>query len=250
MKHYNNEHVIVSLTSFGKRFNDAARTIFSILKQTYKSIHIVLTVYKGDVKDIPPDLQLLIDNDIIELLVADENLRCHLKYFYVMLKYKNCPIITVDDDMIYYPNTVADLINDYQKYKCVVARKCRKMTFDKNGNIRRFKEWVWNSLNEKKPSRQLHALGFSGVIYPPDALHISEKNLEEIKQKSLRADDIYLNVLEIRNNILVKCLHKNYGRLTNLLEKKGFMSLSLDKDNDKVTNSYIANFKKEFNSCR
>ena len=248
MKKYNNEDVIVALTSFGTRLNDAVRTIFSIIKQTHRSIHIVLTLYKEDLKYIPEKLQLLIDNDVIELIVAEENLRCHLKYFYVMLKYRRVPIITVDDDMLYYPNTVEDLLQEYKKYNCIVSRKCRKMTFDKNKIINPFKKWVWNAI-EDKPSRKLHALGFSGVIYPPNALNLQLSNIEEIKTKCLRADDIYLNVLEIRNNVLVKCLHKNYGRLTNYFEKKGFKSLSLDKDNDKITNLYISNFKKEFNSC-
>lgn len=75
MKKYNNEDVIVALTSFGTRLNDALRTIFSIIKQTHKSIHIVLTLYKEDLKYIPENLQLLIDNDVIELIVAEENLR-------------------------------------------------------------------------------------------------------------------------------------------------------------------------------
>lgn len=248
MKQYNGEKVIVALTSFGKRFEDACKTIFSIVRGTFQSVHIVLTIYDKDIKDIPHNLQTLIDANVIEVLPVSLNLRSHLKYFYVMQKYRNVPIITVDDDMCYYPKTVEDLYNAYKKYNCVIARKCRKMTFE-NGKINPFNKWIWDC-REEAPSNKLHALGFSGVIYPPDCLKLSTKNIDEIKEHCLRADDIYLNVLEIRNGVKVKCLHKNYGKLTNMYEKKGDKSLSLDDDNMKVTNSYINHFAKEFNKCR
>lgn len=244
-KKYNDENVIVSMTSYGQRFSYVPKVIFSILNQTYKSIHIVLTVFKDDVKDIPQELQILINENVIELLVGDKNLRCHLKYFYCMKKYRNTPIITIDDDMIYYPNTIEDLYKAYKKYNCVCGRCCREMTFT-NGKINEFKKWIWHSLNPK-PSRRLHALGFSGVIYPPNALKISDDLITEINE-CLTADDIYLNVLEIRNNVLVKTLQTERKQI-NMIESKGVNALSDRQDNIKITNQYIKRFEKDFNLC-
>jgi len=34
-------------------------------------------------------------------LIADEDLKPHKKYYYVMLKHRSVPIITVDDDLAY-----------------------------------------------------------------------------------------------------------------------------------------------------
>ena len=58
-----------------------------------------MTLYKDDIKNIPEDLKFLIDEQFVELIVADKDLSPHLKYFYAMKKYKENPIITVDDDI-------------------------------------------------------------------------------------------------------------------------------------------------------
>lgn len=249
MKKYQDEKVIVSLTSYGNRMKYVPKVIFSILNGTYKSIHIVLTLYKDDVKFIPKELKILIDNDIIELITAEENLRPHLKYFYVMKKYKTVPIITIDDDNIYFPKLVEDFMKEYNKNSnIVISRLCREMTFTK-GKINKFQKWIWHTKKEI-PSRIIHALGAAGTFYPPDCLKISDVMLPEI-YKCLRADDIYLNVLEIRNHILVKWLNKQYGDLTCMFESKGDeTALSLQSDNIKITNEYIKYFEKEFNSCQ
>lgn len=248
MKQYNGEKVIVSLTSYCNRLKFVPKVIFSILTGTFKSIHIVLVVYKGDLKYISDDLHFLIDNDIIELIVSDEDIKPHKKYFYTMLKYKNTPIITIDDDQMYYPKTVEDYYNEYLKNpNIVLCRLCREMTFTDN-KINKFENWIWHTKNPK-PSRKTHAIGAAGILYPPDCLKITSDNLDEIK-KCLLADDIYLNVLEIRNNVLVKWLNIKYGKVTNMFESKGDKTaLSLRPDNMKITNEYIKLFEKEFNSC-
>ena len=80
-------NIIISLTSYGTRLKLVPKIIFSILIGTIKPAKICLTLFKDDVKFIPAELQLLIDNNIVELLVADENIKSHLKYFYCLQKY-------------------------------------------------------------------------------------------------------------------------------------------------------------------
>ena len=105
--------IIVSLTTHSIRLQQVAKTaIFSIIKNTYKNIHICLTLYKDDIKNIPEDLKFLIDEQFVELIVADKDLGPHLKYFYAMKKYKENPIITVDDDIHeVYDMTLEDFDN-------------------------------------------------------------------------------------------------------------------------------------------
>lgn len=94
---------IVSLTSHTKsRLEQLPKFLFnSLLKYNKTNFKVVLTLYKDDIQYITKDLQALIDNNLIELIVAEENLKSHLKYFYVMQKYKDLPIITIDDDIVY-----------------------------------------------------------------------------------------------------------------------------------------------------
>ena len=124
MKTYNNEKYIVSITSFPQRYTLCAKTIFNLLKhQNYKKFHLVLTLFKDDYTQLSNELKLIIDNDLIEVIIAEENLCPHLKYFYVMQKYKTIPIITLDDDRKYSNNTIEVLVQKYEtiNYKSIVC---------------------------------------------------------------------------------------------------------------------------------
>lgn len=116
---------IVSLTSHTKsRLEQLPKFLFnSLLKFNKTNFKVVLTLYKDDVQFITEDLQTLIDNYLVELIIAEENLRSHLKYFYVMQKYRDLPIITIDDDMIYPVQMFDYMLEEYHKNPSVIL--CR-----------------------------------------------------------------------------------------------------------------------------
>lgn len=248
-----NKKVIISLTSYGLRLKYVARTIFSILKGTFKDIHIVLTIAKKDKQYISPELQLLVDTNTIELLEVDKDIGPHTKYFYTMKKYKDVPIITIDDDGIYDPKLVESLYKKYlENKKYICARRVHKILFN-NNEILNYRKWVFDYNKEKKPSMQLLATGVGGVLYPPDILEISDKNLKEINE-CFYADDIYLKVLEIRKNIPVIWVENNWlqpkpflREIDKQVKENGLWKINTLKDrNDK----YIKTFIKDFNKVR
>lgn len=203
MKKYNGEKYIVSFTSFPKRFDDATKMIFSLLQQTYKDFHICMTVFKDEIKDITPTLQLLIDNDLLEVIAADENLCPHLKYFYAMKKYWDKPIITVDDDRLYSANSIENLVKKYERlnYKSVVSNCAIK--FFKNGNkLTKRDTWPKNRLENSATSYTAMAEGFAGVLYPPKCFKNLDGEIHNIKN-CLYDDDLFLRTLEIREQIPV-----------------------------------------------
>lgn len=203
MKKYNGEKYIVSFTSFGQRFEDACKMIYSLQKQTYKNFHLCITIWEGDLKDITPTLELFIDNDLLEVIVAPENLCPHLKYFYAMKKYWDKPIITVDDDRIYSPNSIENLIKKHEmiKFKSVISN-CAICFNQLNGSITDRTEWPKNRLPNSKTSFTAMAEGFAAVLYPPECFSNLDSEIENIKQ-CLYDDDLFLRTLEIRENIPV-----------------------------------------------
>lgn len=206
MKQYNGEKYIVSFTSFGQRFDAAAKMVFNLLsRQTYKNIHIVMTVYKDDIANITENMRLLIDNDLIELIVADENLCPHLKYFYAMKKYKDKPIITVDDDRLTHPRLLEMLINKYESinYKSVISVSAPIMT--KTGNKVNARTAWSRPENRLKPNASSYlavAEGFAGVLYPANCFDDIDKYLNIIKL-CLYDDDICLKAMEIMEHMPV-----------------------------------------------
>ena len=248
MKQYNSEKVIVTLTTHGVRLQHVSKTIFSILNGTFKDIHIVLTLSNKLLDKIPIDLKLMIDNNIIELLPVEKDLGPHTKYFYTMLKYKNVPIITIDDDGIYDKNTISNLYKTYLDNKnCVCANRVHKIRI-KNKKIDLYKKWYYEYKNEEKPSNLLFATGVGGVLYPPDILNINETCIDEIN-KCKWADDIYLKVLEIRYNIKVVYTKTKYilplpfkNEIRRITQDVGLYKKNIQSGNDK----YIKIFAKDF----
>ena len=205
MKQYNGEKYIVSFTSFGKRLSSVCKMIFAMQKQTYKNFHLVLTLYKDDVKYIDENLQTLLDNNVLELIIAEEDYGPHLKYYYTMKKYYDKPIITVDDDRMYLCDTVEKLVNKYESldYKSIICN-CGIKIQKRNNKIIPYPYWCSFRLNPNEQSIFAMAEGFAGILYPPKCF--SNLDTEEYRNGILECkydDDLYLKVQGIKNKIPV-----------------------------------------------
>lgn len=115
-KKYNGEKAIISLTSWKARINTVPKTLFSLIKQC-PGFHIVLVLSEEEFpqkeKELPEDLLLFVENDIIELLWVYKNYKSFKKVLFTMDKYRDVPIISADDDCIYKYNYAEEL---YQKW--------------------------------------------------------------------------------------------------------------------------------------
>ena len=250
MKQYNGEKYIVSFTSFGKRFDDACKMIFGLQKQTYKNFHLVMTIFEGDMKDITPNLQLLIDNDVLEVIIAPENLCPHLKYFYAMKKYWDKPIITLDDDRIYSANTIETLVRKFESlnYKSIVSNCAVKMT--RRGNcLDDRRKWCVPKMRLAPDEKSYIAMaeGFAGILYPPECFKDLDKEIPNIKN-CLFDDDLYLKVMGIKNRIPVTQTSFQSGKthIVNSVELQHAQQFDLAKHNN-APMQYRADVTKRFN---
>lgn len=194
---------IISLTSYTNRFARLPEVLESLINQTVKASKIVLTLTADDIENITPEIKNFIDSGQVEILEAEENLKPHNKYYYVMKKYPQYAIITVDDDVVYPETMVKTLLAGYQKHpNCVIARRVHKILKDKFGQLLPYSKWVYECKTETQPSLDLLATGVGGVLYPPNILDIEQVDVEDIK-KVIRADDIFLKDLENKRYIQV-----------------------------------------------
>ena len=92
--------IILSLTSYKHRLKNLNLVLESIFNNTMKPSKIVLTLYKKDSFFLTEYLKDLIATNRIELIITDTDIKSHKKYFYVMKKYRDYAIITIDDDII------------------------------------------------------------------------------------------------------------------------------------------------------
>lgn len=193
-KNYNKP--IISFTSYKDRLPYICDVIKSILNNTIKPYKIILNLYKDDVKYITRELHKLIYHNIVELYICDLDIRPHKKYYYTMLRYKDNPIITIDDDVIYPSDFIESLINSYKKYpNCVSGRRVHKIKYKNDGTIDLVKNWILSYNKIIDPSFDITHSGVGGVLYPPDILKISEKCLPDILEY-ISVDDKYILYLE------------------------------------------------------
>lgn len=222
MKQYNNEKYIVSFTTYPARFNNAAKFIYHLLEnQTYKDFHLVCTLYKDDYKQLSGNLKLFVDNDLIEIIIADENLCPHLKYFYAMKKYWDKPIITLDDDWYYDENEIKFLVDKYESinYKSVISI-CAPIIRFNNNKIVSQNEWCVNKIIRLAPNEISYlamAEGFGGVLYPAKCFD-KMPSINEIKE-CLKHDDLFLKVFELKNKIPCTQISKSGNDVKRIQQK-------------------------------
>lgn len=116
-KPYNGEKAIISLTSWKARINTVSKTLYSLLQQC-PGFHIVLVLSEEEFpqkeKELPENLMLFVENNLIELLWVYKNYKAFKKVLFTMDKYRDVPVISADDDLLYV-NNYAEFL--YEKWK-------------------------------------------------------------------------------------------------------------------------------------
>ncbi|MBR5167419.1 MAG: hypothetical protein IKW86_05050 [Salinivirgaceae bacterium] len=198
------EKVIVSLTTFPLRINNLWMVLYCIYQQTILPGKIIVVLTKEEIpqglESLPKSLKFFLDKGV-EILFTEDNLRPHNKYFYTRQKYQDRTVITIDDDGLYYKNTIERLLNLHKKYpNAICANKTTKIVLDgeRLGNYSKYKLAI-----NHDPSHFLLALGVCGVLYPASFKYPELYNIEKIKKLALNTDDLWLKAMEILANIKV-----------------------------------------------
>ena len=234
---FNNDiKVIASFTSFKNRLQTTIvdEMIKSLLTQTIKPYKIVMTLYIDDGQYMNNYINSLIDDNIIELLICYKELKSHKKYFYIMQKFKDYPIITFNDNLIYENSTIESLIKSYKKYPYVIsARFVNKILFGnelEKEKLESYNNWIKHK--ELKPSFSLFPINGAGSLFPPNILEINDNMLFDI-YKCLNVDDVYLKYLEMKKKIKIIYVKndKPLGLKNNHLNQISYETLYLYENN-------------------
>jgi hypothetical protein len=202
----NNSGIVVSLTSFPARIPTLHLVIRSLLKQTVLPEKIILWLseeeFPNKMENIPEELKNLCKNGL-EIIFVSDNLRSHKKYFYAFEKYRTKKIITVDDDLIYSNNTLERLVKINQIFpKAICANVVRTIAVAER-KFQPYKQWKKQLWFPQSESSKYVAIGYGGVLYPPNCFDNEIFNIETIKTKCFFADDLWLKANELRMNVTV-----------------------------------------------
>lgn len=196
---------IISLTSFPARINNLWMVIYCIYKQTKLPGKIVLALSKEEIPQgidaLPSSLRFFLDKGL-EILWIEDNLRPHNKYYHARQKFPNRLIITIDDDLLYHPTTIERLLFIHKQFPdCICSNRIQQVVV----NLDSFAPTkFWPTIyHQVSPSHKWLALGYSGVLYPPNFHTQDLYDKIKITQLSLMADDMWLKIQELLGNYKV-----------------------------------------------
>ncbi len=197
--------IIVSFTSFPARINLVPQVLDSLYAQSKKADMILLWLAKEQFPSREAELPSRLTEDAasgkIELRWCDD-LGSHKKYFYAMQEFPDDIIITVDDDIVYHPDTIKTLWEFHCQYpKTVTCLTAKLILFDDNNKLCRYADWLYDIILPV-PSMQIIPMGGGGVLYPPHCLDSGVFDKETITNKLkyngiICDDDIWLKIHSI-----------------------------------------------------
>lgn len=246
-----NAPIIISLTSYYKRFDILYLVLESLFQQDYQEDYeIILYLSQEDIDKfggMPIKVEKLIERGL-QVKIVDENIRSYKKVFYVADQNKNKSIVTVDDD-VYYPSwwlkTMMDSVADNPN--TVIAYRGHYI-LNKENVVLSYREWLSNSNNffDEQALYSFMPTGTSGVYYPLNALQGLSETKEKFVELCPHADDLWLKYITVINGFKAKrILNKNIHFLI-LKDGDSLMKINVEDGGNDIQLSNIVNQSQDF----
>ena len=190
--------LIISLTSYPKRFKTLPLVLNSIMKQTILPDKIILWIENSDKKKLPATV---LNFKGIDVEFCENGLFSYKKIIPLLRKFRNFYIITLDDDVIYSKDTVEKLVSNSKKFPNDVIANCIHKIKLINYYPISYKLW---SRNHKKQTKFAFFTGAAGVLYPPNCFYKDVLKKSCFKRLAPLADDVWLNWMVKLNNTNIR----------------------------------------------
>lgn len=190
------EELIVSLTSYGRRVSDVLPyTIHSLLRQTYKPNKILLWLDSDHWNDgnLPKALKRLVSYGLT--IGYCDDMKSYKKLIPTLNTHPNGIIITVDDDLYYPRDFIANLVNAHQKEPLKVhAYLVHHIKFDNEGNLCPYNNWEFDV--RKNTNSVNFATSGGGCIFIKKHFYEDICNSSIFSKLSPKADDVWFFFME------------------------------------------------------
>ncbi|MDH6266939.1 hypothetical protein M2360_002336 [Rhizobium sp. SG_E_25_P2] len=182
--------LIISLTSYPRRYSTLALTLKGVLAQRLRPDRVLLWLDEDDVAALPPDVRRLEDAGVEICTCPDW--RSYKKIIPTLLAYPDAFILTVDDDVYYQDDTIAALTAGYDpEHPHIAALRAHRVALDPSGRPLAYGEWPKN-IQSEVPSPLTFPTGALGVLYPPGVFNPDVVNDARFMALSPSADDVWL----------------------------------------------------------
>ncbi|URG50365.1 FkbM family methyltransferase [Pectobacterium quasiaquaticum] len=191
-KHSLPQKLIVSLTSYYKRFKTLHLTLDCLVKQSVKPDRLILWIAESE-RSLVPENVLAFRARGVEIKYC-EDIKSYKKIVPTLIEDPNAFIVTADDDLCYKPDWLEKLINAWNgNYKTVVAWRAHKIVLDQDKLPISYREWVWGDENlSSEESTLLFPTSGAGTLYPPHCFYRDVINENIFERLCSNTDDVWL----------------------------------------------------------
>jgi hypothetical protein len=181
--------LVVSLTSFPKRFETLPLTLKCLLQQSVKADAGILWVAHADMDALTPEI-LQLQEQGLSIRACDE-LRPYNKLIHALVDDPDRYIATADDDVYYEADWLEKLVTGAQQHsRHVISHRSHRVGYDANGQMLPYGQWQKN-IGTAGAGVDVFATGVSGVLYPPRCLHSQVTDAETFTRLCPGTDDIW-----------------------------------------------------------
>lgn len=246
------KRIIVSFTTFPTRIGRVWLIIECVLRQSVKPDKIILWLSKEQFpseRNIPRKL-LSLRKLGLEIVLCENDLRSHKKYFYSLQLFPDDLIITIDDDLLYPSFFIRELISLHNKFpKAIACHRGLKINRDTNKNIKynNFK-YIYGGYG---PSNDIFFTTGGGTLFRKENFHNEVTNLNVFMTYCKYADDVWLNIMAQFNKTEIVKSKKHFEPIP--LFYLGNIALSTinveENYNDKQIIDVMSYYGRTFDEC-
>ncbi|WFP61753.1 acyltransferase family protein [Mesorhizobium sp. WSM4904] len=180
------QELVVSLTSYPKRYPSLALTLKCLLAQSVQADRTILWVAHEDFNALP-DAVLDLQAAGLEIRTC-RNIRSYKKIIPALAEFPTATIVTADDD-VYYSGRWLEALVALARDKTIVCHRAHAVKFDQYGDLAPYEKWHFDK--EADP-RLLFPTGVGGVLYPPGSLSAEVTDEALFLKLCPNADDVWL----------------------------------------------------------
>lgn len=182
--------LVVSLTSYPKRFDVLHLTLKTLLTQTVSADATILWIAHADMALLPAEVTALEGQGLT--IRATDDLRSYKKIIPALAEYGDAFILTADDDVYYPAAWLADFCHAYTPgEKAALSYRAHRMAFD-GDRVAPYDSWSFE-IDDRRPACDVFFTGVGGVLYPPGIFHPDVNDVTRLQQLCPTTDDVWLN---------------------------------------------------------
>ena len=194
--------LIVSLTSYPKRFGGLATALKSLLAQRTRPDAVILWILREDASALPKPV-LRLTGKGLTIRVVDVDTRSYKKLVPAVAEYAQCFIATADDDVVYASDWLSQLVDgiDLDRREVVGLRGRWIQPLNHGASDHAFAPYEsWPLVDSSTgASERVVLTGVGGILYPPGCFGPEVTDMDRFLGLCPRADDLWF-YFQLRKN--------------------------------------------------